>query len=69
MQEFNIEIFSRKPMFRRRQHYFRFVSCANGQTIASSEGYFNESDMLQTLKGIKQNAASARVIYVPGDRG
>lgn len=63
-QAFDIETFSRKPLMRRRQHYFRFVNRANGKTIAVSEGYFNEADMLATLRGIKANAADAPIVKI-----
>lgn len=43
MNRYIVELFSRKPMFKRRQHYFR-IKHRNGETIAQSEGYNNVLD-------------------------
>lgn len=47
-----IETFSRKPLFGRRQYYFRIVSNDNGETVAQSEGVNNRVDRDRTVSNL-----------------
>jgi uncharacterized protein YegP (UPF0339 family) len=47
--------------------YFRIVA-ANGQIIAQSEGYKNESDALHTIKLIQAKAPIAAVMHLTEKR-
>lgn len=54
------EIFSRKPLLRRRQWYFHILA-KNGRVIAQSEGYNNFNDCLDIVTLISQSAGTAEV--------
>jgi len=41
--DYIVETFSRKPMLKRRQYYFR-IKRRNGEVIAQSEGVNNKAD-------------------------
>jgi hypothetical protein len=47
-----IETFSRKPLLKRRQYYFRIVRIDNGQVVAQSEGVNNALDRNRTVSAL-----------------
>lgn len=61
------ELFTRKRLFKRPQHYFR-IKASNGRTVAQSEGYFNRTDRMSAIMLIKQDARGARIDHLE-DRG
>ena len=55
-----IEIYSRKPLLRKRQWYFR-IKGENGEIVAQSEGYKNRTDCISTVHLLKRELAGARL--------
>ncbi len=43
------------------QYYWKIVA-SNGQTLATSETYYNKSDALSACQSVKTNAGSAQIV-------
>ena len=52
-------------MYKDKQGEFRFrLKAANGETIATSEGYKSKDSCKNGIESVKKNAASAEVVEV-----
>ena len=60
-----IQIFSRKPLFGRKQWYWRAIRYRGGKKVCGSlEGYNNLDDLGNTLQELMAGMQSANIVYV-----
>jgi hypothetical protein len=64
MPRYQIERFDRKPMFGRRQYYFRLRELISTNIIMSSEGVNNKDDRNNTSAHLA-GALKCRIVDVP----